>query len=101
MFVRRICTGTHTLLMANVEPPSVKFMRPRRYAERVGINWRSIYQYIAKGELPAYKFRGILLIDVEEADGVLKGLVRHVARVHLPRSARKPRRKRRAEIVTK
>jgi len=27
---------------------------------------------------PAYKFQGILLLDVEECDAIIKGLIRHV-----------------------
>ena len=57
-------------------PP--KFMRPREYAPRVGINWRTCYRYIKEGLFPAYKFQGILLIDVDECDAILKGLIRHV-----------------------
>jgi hypothetical protein len=55
---------------------SPKFMRPRRYAERVGINWRTIYQYIEQGYFPAYKFRGVLLLDIDECDAVIKGMRR-------------------------
>jgi len=62
--------------MANVEAPP-KFMRPRPYAKRVGINWRSIYSYINKGALPATKFQGILLLDVQRCDDILAGLVRY------------------------
>ena len=57
---------------------SAKFMRPRKYAPRVGINWRTCYRYIEDGLFPAYKFQGVLLLDVEECDNILKGLVRHV-----------------------
>jgi hypothetical protein len=62
----------------NSVPP--KFMRPRVYAPRVGIDWRTCYRYIQEGLFPAYKFQGVLLLDVEECDGILKGLVRHVAK---------------------
>ena len=57
----------------NSVPP--KFMRPR-----VGIDWRTCYRYSREGLFPAYKFQGVLLLDVEECDGILKGLVRHVAK---------------------
>jgi hypothetical protein len=80
--------------MANVEPPSPKFMRPRRYAERVGINWRSIYHYVDIGALPSYKFQGVLLLDVEECDSVLKGLERRLAPVR--KTQRKTKRRKEA-----
>jgi len=56
------------------EPITQKFMRPRNYAKRVDVNWRSIYAYIDKGLLPGHKFAGVVLIDVEEADNILRGL---------------------------
>jgi hypothetical protein len=59
-------------------PP--KFMRPRVYAPRVGIDWPTCYRYIQEGLFPAYKFQGVLLLDVEECDSILKGLIRHVAK---------------------
>ena len=72
----------------NTDPKiAAKFMRPRRYADRVGINWRTCYGYIEKGILPAYKFEGVVLIDVDEADAIIKGLVRHVS---IPIKGRKP-----------
>ena len=55
-------------------PP--KFMRPRRYAERVGINWRTTYRYIDLGVLPSYKFQGVVLLDIDECDAIIRGLQR-------------------------
>jgi hypothetical protein len=55
-----------------------KFMRPRRYAQRVGVNWRTAYRYIEEGLWPAYKFQGVLLVDVDEVDAIIKGLTRRV-----------------------
>ena len=75
---------TNTPMTAEPKIPA-KFMRPRRYAERVSINWRTCYHYIDQGLFPAYKFQGVVLLDVEECDAILKGLVRRVA----PRYARK------------
>jgi hypothetical protein len=75
-------------------PPLVppKFMRPRKYAPRVGINWRTCYRYINEGLFPAYKFQGILLLDVEECDAILKGLKRHVPKpIKRPGKAGRPR----------
>ena len=57
---------------------TAKFMRPRQYAKRVSIDWRTCYRYITEGVLPAYKFQGVLLLDVDECDMLLKGLVRRV-----------------------
>ena len=54
-----------------------KFMRPREYGPSRGMSWRSCYTYIDRGVIPAYRFQGLVLIDVEEADAILKGLVRH------------------------
>jgi hypothetical protein len=57
------------------EPPiEPKFLRPKHYAKRVDINWRTAYEYIDQGVLPAYKFKGIVLLDVDECDAILKGL---------------------------
>jgi hypothetical protein len=57
-----------------------KFMRPRPYSESRGFNWRTCYKYINDGLFPSYKFQGIILLDVEECDSILKGLKRHVPR---------------------
>ena len=65
------------MIPSKVAVPS-KFMRPRQYAPRVGINWRTCYRYITEGVLPAYKFQGILVVDVDETDAIIKGLVRRV-----------------------
>jgi hypothetical protein len=62
----------------NTSPNSAKFMRPRVYGPSRGMNWRTCYRYIKEGLFPAYKFQGILLLDVEECDAIIKGLIRHV-----------------------
>jgi hypothetical protein len=60
----------------NVESVPAKFMRPRPYASRVGVSFRSIYHYVDLKVLPSYKFQGCLLLDVEECDAIIKGLRR-------------------------
>jgi hypothetical protein len=47
-------------------------MRPRPYALRMGMPFRTLYEYLYRGVLPYYKFQGILLIDVKEADAVIR-----------------------------
>ena len=37
---------------------------------------RSVYHYVDLKILPAYKFQGVLLLDVEECDAIIKGLRR-------------------------
>jgi hypothetical protein len=49
-----------------------KMMRPRHYARRMGIHWRTFYEYLYKGLVPYYKFRGILLVDVAEVDAIIR-----------------------------
>jgi predicted site-specific integrase-resolvase len=68
-----------------------KFMRPRRYAQRVGVNWRTAYRYIEEGFWPAYKFQGVLLVDVDEVDAIIKGLTRRapVKKNRITKSLRK------------
>ena len=68
--------------LTNTEVISSKMMRPRRYAERMGINYRTFYDYLYRGAIPYYKFQGILLIDVEEADAIIKGLLKRVHADH-------------------
>src|SRR3979411_1147041 len=75
---------------SNIPP---KFMRPRPYSARVGVNWRTGYRYINEGIWPAYKFQGILLSDVEECDAILKGMVRHVTPVSPAKAKRRPRKR--------
>jgi predicted site-specific integrase-resolvase len=70
----------------NVEPPP-KFMRPRPYARRVGVDWRTAYRYISDGLWPAYKFQGVLLIDVEEVDCILKGMIKRKVAIGEQRTA--------------
>jgi hypothetical protein len=56
------------------------------------MNWRTCYRYIEEGIIPAYKFQGLLLIDVDEADSIIKGLVRHVPKpMKRPGKAGRPR----------
>src|SRR5271163_3631688 len=57
-----------------IEPVLQKFLRPRHYARRIDVNWRSVYAYIEQGLLPAHKFAGVVLLDVEECDAILNGL---------------------------
>jgi hypothetical protein len=73
----------------NTNSIPAKFMRPRKYAERVGVNWRTAYRYIDEGLWPAYKFQGILLVDVEEIDAILKGLIRQTAENREQRKVKK------------
>jgi hypothetical protein len=53
-------------------------MRPKPYARRTGIPERSLYEYLYRGVLPYYKFQGILLIDVKEADAVIRAGLQRV-----------------------
>jgi hypothetical protein len=77
----KFCLAWHALstvlivrVQMNTETIPPKFMRPRPYCRRVGVNWRTGYRYIDEGLWPAYKFQGVLLLDVDEIDGILKGL---------------------------
>jgi hypothetical protein len=74
------------VIFMNTSSIPAKFMRPRKYAERVGINWRTAYR---EGLWPAYKFQGILLVDVEEIDAILKGLIRQTAENREQRKVKK------------
>jgi hypothetical protein len=60
----------------NAESVPAKFMRPRPYAQRIGVSFRSIYHYVDQKIFPAYKFQGVLLLDIEECDSIVKGLRR-------------------------
>ncbi len=71
------------------EPILQKFMRPRNYAKRVDVNWRSIYSYLDDGLIPKYKFAGVVLIDVEEADAILKSMPAPLSAAALKRRAMK------------
>jgi hypothetical protein len=82
--------------MTDIKIPA-KFMRPRQYAERISINWRTCYRYITEGVLPCYKFQGVLLVDVDEADAIIKGLVRHVSKSIKGRKAGRPKK---SEVIT-
>jgi hypothetical protein len=59
-----------------METVPAKFMRPRPYAQRIGVSFRSVYHYVDQKILPSYKFQGCLLLDVEECDLIIKGLRR-------------------------
>jgi hypothetical protein len=64
-------------------------MRPRPYARRMGIHWRTFYEYLYTGAIPYYKFRGILLVDVAEADRIIRsGLQRIDAGFTKPKKAK-------------
>jgi hypothetical protein len=53
-----------------------KFLRPRAYGESRGMPYRTVYDHIQKGYLPAYKFHGRLFLDVEQCDMLIKGMER-------------------------
>jgi hypothetical protein len=55
-------------------------MRPRPYARRMGMPFRTLYEYLYRGVLPYYKFQGILLIDVAEADAIIRSGLQRVDR---------------------
>jgi hypothetical protein len=60
----------------NVETVPAKFMRPRPYAKRIGVSFRSVYHYVDQKIFPAYKFQGVLLLDIEECDAIVRGMRR-------------------------
>jgi len=60
----------------NSEPMPAKFMRPRPYARRIGVSDRSVYHYVNLKIFPAYKIQGVLLLDVEECDAIIRGMRR-------------------------
>jgi hypothetical protein len=53
-----------------------KFMRPARYANRISVSKRSVYHWVDQKIFPAYKFQGVLLLDVEECDAIVRGMRR-------------------------
>jgi hypothetical protein len=57
-------------------PQEQKFMRPRPYAKRIDVSVRSVYHYVDQKIFPAYKFQGVLLLDVEECDAIVRGMRR-------------------------
>jgi hypothetical protein len=66
-FIMQIETSTEQVMM-----------RPKPYARRTGIPYRSLYEYLYRGVLPYYKFQGILLIDVKEADAIIRSGLQRV-----------------------
>jgi hypothetical protein len=55
------------------EVPIPKYMRPKPFARRMGVNWRTMYGWINSGKIPHVKFSGVILIDVAKADMVIEG----------------------------
>jgi len=64
-----------------------KYMRPKPFAVRTGVSGRTVYHWIDLKIIPSYKFQGVLLIDIEEADLIIKGLRRHEIKA-FPKSKR-------------
>lgn len=64
------------LVRVQTEVLPAKFMRPRPYAQRIGVSHRSVYHYVSQKIFPAYKFQGVLLLDVEECDAIVRGMRR-------------------------
>ena len=87
--IRVVIDACSNVMDTQAIPP--KFMRPRVFARRVGVNWRTAYRYIEEGLWPAYKFQGVLLVDVDEVDAIIKGLTRRVP-IKKTRSTKSPRR---------
>ena len=46
----------------------------------MGMPYRTLYEYLYTGVIPYYKLRGILLIDVKEADAVIRSGLQKVDR---------------------
>jgi len=46
----------------------------------MGMPFRTFYEYLYRGVIPYYKFQGILLIDIEEADSVIRSGLQRVDR---------------------
>ena len=59
------------------ETAPTKYMRPKPFALRTGVSGRTVYRWIDLKIIPSYKFQGVLLIDIEEADLIIKSLRRH------------------------
>jgi hypothetical protein len=68
------------------ETAPTKYMRPKPFALRTGVSGRTVYHWINLKIIPSYKFQGVLLIDVDEADLIIKGLRRHEIK-RLPKSS--------------
>jgi hypothetical protein len=49
-----------------------KYMRPKPFAVRTGVSGRTVYRWIDLKIIPSYKFQRVLLIDIEEADLIIK-----------------------------
>jgi hypothetical protein len=69
------------------ETAPTKYMRPKPFAVRTGVSGRTVYGWIDLKIIPSYKFQGVLLIDVDEVDLIIKGLRRHEIKA-LPKSKR-------------
>jgi hypothetical protein len=61
-----------------IEPINQIMMRPRPYAHRVGLPPRTLYHYLSTGSIPSYRFKGVLLIDIAEADAVIRSGLQRV-----------------------
>ena len=59
------------------ETAPAKYMRPKPFAVRTGVSGRTVYRWIDLKIIPSYKLQGVLLIDIEEVDLIIKGLRRH------------------------
>lgn len=44
----------------------------------MGMPFRTLYEYLYRGVLLYYKFQGILLIEVKEADAIIRGRLQRV-----------------------
>lgn len=75
-----------------------KYMRPKPFAIRTGVSGRTIYHWIDLKIIPSYKFAGVLLIDVEEADLLIKGMRRNEIRPS-PKKGRKQKGEPTAEVA--
>jgi hypothetical protein len=63
-----------------------KYIRPKSFAVRTGVSGRTVYRWIDLKIIPSYKFQGVLLIDIDEADLIIKGLRRREIKA-LPKSS--------------
>lgn len=44
-----------------------RFVTPKEYAEYLGLHWRTIYGYVARGQLRAIRVGSVIKIPIEEA----------------------------------
>lgn len=59
-------------MVRHMSTDTAEWLGTREAAERVGVTQRTLYRFIDKGQLPAYKFGRVIRVKVSDIDAFIE-----------------------------